>query len=81
MSEQELAALTEKLNKGLEASYEALLRKKAMLGQYVITTDSAGKCYKGVGKGSPRRISRREKITSSMELFPLCRFVKSFDGF
>jgi hypothetical protein len=43
MSEQELTALTEKLNKGLEASYEALLRKKAMLGQYVITTDSAGK--------------------------------------
>jgi hypothetical protein len=42
MSEQELTALTEKLNKGLEASYEALLRKKAMLGQYVITTDSAG---------------------------------------
>jgi hypothetical protein len=42
MSEQELAALTEKLNNGLEASYEALLRKKAMLGQYVITTDSAG---------------------------------------
>jgi hypothetical protein len=42
MSGQELTALTDKLNKGLAASYEALLRKKAMLGQYIITTDSAG---------------------------------------
>jgi hypothetical protein len=42
MSEQELTTLTEKLNKGLEASYEALLRKKAMLGQSVIITDDAG---------------------------------------
>lgn len=43
MSEQEFIELTDKLNKGLEDSFEELLRKKAMLGQCVITTDKAGK--------------------------------------
>jgi hypothetical protein len=42
MSEQENLDLRDKLSQGLKASYEALLRKKAMLGQYIITTDSAG---------------------------------------
>jgi hypothetical protein len=42
MEDQELSALMERINKGLEASYEAFLRKKAMLGQSVIISDGAG---------------------------------------
>lgn len=42
MSEQEFIDLTDKLNKGLKASFESMLRKKALLDDTVIITDDAG---------------------------------------
>lgn len=43
MSEQEKKDLRAKIKKGLNQGYENLLRRKAALGQDVITADSEGK--------------------------------------
>jgi ribosomal protein L7Ae-like RNA K-turn-binding protein len=42
MSEQERLDLREKLSKGLKASFESMLRKKALLDETVIITDDVG---------------------------------------
>jgi hypothetical protein len=42
MSKEERLALREKLNAGLQASYEAMLRRKALLGQMVVYADASG---------------------------------------
>jgi hypothetical protein len=42
MSEQELLDLRAKLSQGLKASFESMLRKKALLDETVIITDDAG---------------------------------------
>jgi hypothetical protein len=43
MSEQERLDLRAKLSQGLKASFESMLRKKALLDETVIITDDAGK--------------------------------------
>lgn len=42
MSEQEKINLREKINQGLKQSYEALLRRKAALGQDMVIADANG---------------------------------------
>jgi hypothetical protein len=42
MSEEEQLELSRKLEIGLQASYEAMLRRKALLGQMVVIPDGAG---------------------------------------
>ncbi|MEE1022449.1 MAG: hypothetical protein U0L83_04890 [Muribaculaceae bacterium] len=42
MSEQEKLNLRTKINQGLKQSYEALLRRKAALGQDMVIADSTG---------------------------------------
>ncbi len=42
MSEQERLDLRAKLSQGLKASFESMLRKKALLDETVIITDGAG---------------------------------------
>ncbi len=42
MSEKEKLRLIEKLNQGLEKSYEALLARKAVLGEEMVTADTDG---------------------------------------
>jgi hypothetical protein len=42
MSEQERLDLRAKLSQGLKASFESMLRKKALLDETVIITDDAG---------------------------------------
>ena len=42
MSEQELIEYEKKLNKGLEKSFEKMLKQKVLLGQDIVTTDGEG---------------------------------------
>lgn len=42
MSEQEKMNIRAKINEGLKKSYEALLRRKAALGQDMVTADASG---------------------------------------
>lgn len=42
MSEQEEVILFDKISKGLKQSYEALLRRKAALGQDMVIADANG---------------------------------------
>ena len=43
MSEQERKELRDKVNKGLKRGYENLLRRKAALGQDIVTVDGEGR--------------------------------------
>lgn len=42
MSEQEIKTMRDKINEGLRQSYEALLRRKAALGQDMVIADANG---------------------------------------
>jgi hypothetical protein len=42
MSKEEQLELSRKLEIGLQASYEAMLRRKALLGQMVVYADASG---------------------------------------
>jgi hypothetical protein len=53
MSEQELLDLRAKLSQGLKASFESMLRKKALLDETVIITDDAG---------NPIEVSAKERL-------------------
>jgi hypothetical protein len=53
MSEEERLELREKLNKGLKESFEAMLRKKAMLNDTVVISDN---------NGNPIEVSARELL-------------------
>lgn len=54
MSEQEELKLFEKINKGLQQSFENLLRRKAALGQDMVFADA---------DGMPRIVPAREALT------------------
>ena len=53
MSEQEKINLRIKINQGLKQSYEALLRRKAALGQDMVIADA---------NGQPMEISAKELL-------------------
>lgn len=53
MSEQEKQDLREKISNGLKESYEALLRRKAALGQDMVFADENGR---------PRVVPAREAL-------------------
>ena len=54
MSDKEKLDIIETLDKGLEQSYENLLRRKAALGQDMVFADE---------NGQPRIVSAREALT------------------
>lgn len=57
MSEEDRINLREKLNRGLEQSYEDMLKRKAMLGESVIVPDA---------DGNPMAIPAREEYARYM---------------
>lgn len=62
MSDKEKLDIIENLDKGLEKSYESLLRRKAALGQDMVFADE---------NGQPRIVSARDALAEYEKSHPL----------